>query len=59
MKEVKGNFTITQLYNFSGTSFIKVYIKITTSIRFFLSHGFSVHRDTLLDMFSTGFLHVA
>jgi len=40
-------------------SFIKVYIKITTSIRFFLSHGFSVHRDTLLDMFSTGFLHVA
>jgi len=22
-------------------SFIKVYIKITTSIRFFLSHGFS------------------
>ena len=49
-----------KLYNVSGTNFINVYIKMTTSIRFFLSHDFSAHRDPLLDTLSTVFSsHVA
>jgi len=33
---------------------------MTTNIRFFLSHGFSMHTDQLLDqdMLFTSFLHV-
>jgi len=29
-----------ELYKVSGMSFIKVYTKKTTGVRFFLSHGF-------------------
>jgi len=47
-----------KLYNISAMSFIKVYNKMATSIRFFLSLDFLACTDTLLDMFSTGFSHV-
>ena len=48
------------LYNVSGTSFVKVYIKMTTSARSFLSHLFNaLELGAALATFSTGFLHVA
>ena len=56
MKQVKGMlFSL----NVSGTSFIKVYINMTTSVRSFISHDFSAHMDPPLDTLSTGFSHVA
>jgi len=45
-------------YSISGMSFIKSYIKMTTSIRFILSSGFKAHMDSSLDKLSKGFLHV-
>jgi len=45
-------------YNISGTSFIELYIKMTISIRFYLSHGFLMRTDTPLDTRLTGF-HMA
>ena len=51
MKQVKGMlFSL----NVSGTSFIKVYFNMTTSVRSFLSHDFSAHMDPPLDTLSTG-----
>jgi len=32
---------------------------MTTSVRFFLSHDFSVHTNPPLDTISTGYSHVA
>ena len=57
----KGNFikrVSGELYNFSGTSFIKVYVKVATSLILFLSHDFSASMYPSLDTLSTGFLHV-
>ena len=47
-----------ELYKVSGMSFIKVYTKKTTGVRFFLSHGFWVGTNLPLDKLPTGFLNV-
>ena len=39
-----------ELYNFTGTSFVKVFIKMTTSVRYFLSHDLSAGMDPPLPL---------
>ena len=39
-----------ELYNFTGTSFVKVFIKMTTSVRYFLSHDLSDGMDPPLPL---------
>jgi len=41
-----------ELYNVSGTSFIKVYINMTTSVRFILSHDCPTHRTSAGNTFT-------
>jgi len=50
---------VNKLYNIAGTSFNKVYIKMRLHIRFFLSHDFLPHTDSLLDTFYTVFSLIA
>ena len=47
------------LYNVSGTSFINVLIKMTTSVEFFLSRDFSARTDQSLNTICNGFSYVA
>ena len=47
------------LYNASGTSFINVLIKMTTSVGIFLSRDFSARTDQSLNTLSNGFSYVA
>jgi len=49
---------LQELYKVSKMSFIKVYIKMTTSARLFLSHDFLACTNKELNKVFTGFLHV-
>ena len=46
---------LDELYNVIVTSFIKVFIRMTTSVRFVLSHAFLAYIDSLPDTLSTIF----
>ena len=50
---------LVSLITFSGTSFIKVYIKMTTSVRSFQSRDFSACTEPPLDTLFMSFWKVA